>query len=153
MDGEYFVSINEVSKMLGVPAHTLRYWEKQFPTVVRPVSGAGGRRYYREQTVTRLKTIQDLLYNRGMTIAGVKKMIHSGDFTSTADSAVYSKSDETKTVQKIVDSEKNIQREITETMMDFSDMYERPTGRAGMDLTKVDLAIGLLNQARELLKP
>lgn len=158
MDGaEYFTSINDVSKMLGVPAHTLRYWEKQFPTVVRPIAGAGGRRYYREQTVTRLKMIQDLLYNRGMTIAGVKKMIHSGDFTNAADSNVYKESDNAKSdahiPEKIVDSEKNIQREISETMLDFSVAPERPTGRAGMDLTKVDLAIGLLEQARELLKP
>ena len=27
---EYFSSINEVSKRLDVPAHTLRYWEKQY---------------------------------------------------------------------------------------------------------------------------
>ena len=38
MDKEYFASINTVSRELGIPAHTLRYWEKQFPTVVRPVS-------------------------------------------------------------------------------------------------------------------
>ena len=44
MENEYFASINEVSKQLGLPAHTLRYWEKQFPNVVRPVAGAGGRR-------------------------------------------------------------------------------------------------------------
>ena len=75
MDKEYFASINEVSRELGLPAHTLRYWEKQFPTVVRPIAGAGGRRYYRPETIARLKTIQDLLYNRGMTIMGVKKLI------------------------------------------------------------------------------
>ena len=78
MDNEYFASINEVSKRLSVPAHTLRYWEKQFPVVIRPTSGCGGRRYYRAETVRRLETIKDLLYNRGMTIAGVKKMIRDG---------------------------------------------------------------------------
>ena len=74
MDNEYFASINSVSQELGIPAYTLRYWEKQFPSVVRPVAGAGGRRYYR--------TIKDLLYNRGLTIAGVKKMIRSGEFSA-----------------------------------------------------------------------
>lgn len=78
MDNEYFASINEVSKRLSVPAHTLRYWEKQFPVAIRPTTGAGGRRYYRTETVRRLETIKDLLYNRGMTIAGVKKMIRDG---------------------------------------------------------------------------
>ena len=51
MDKEYFVSINEVAKRLSVPAHTLRYWEKQFPTAIRPTTGAGGRRYYRPEVV------------------------------------------------------------------------------------------------------
>ena len=58
---EYFIPINEVSKRLNIPAHTLRYWEKQFPTIIRPTTGAGGRRYYRNETVNRFQTIQDLL--------------------------------------------------------------------------------------------
>lgn len=82
---EYFASINEVSKRLSVPAHTLRYWEKQFPAAIRPTTGAGGRRYYRKETVQRLTVIKDLLYNRGMTIAGVKKMLRDGMLPATAD--------------------------------------------------------------------
>ena len=126
MDKEYFTSINVVSQELGVPAHTLRYWEKQFPTVVRPTTGAGGRRYYRAETITRLRTIQDLLYNRGMTIAGVKKLIKSGEFTSI--------DVENKAVVQPIAS------------------VEPVTGPASMDLTKIELAVGLLNQAKELLK-
>lgn len=83
-NNEYFASINEVSKRLSVPAHTLRYWEKQFPVIIRPTTGSGGRRYYRAETVQRLETIKDLLYNRGMTIAGVKKMIRDGALTDAA---------------------------------------------------------------------
>ena len=82
MDNEYFASINEVSKRLSIPAHTLRYWEKQFPTAIRPTTGAGGRRYYRAETVKRLEKIRELLYDRGMTIAGVKKMLREGTFPS-----------------------------------------------------------------------
>jgi DNA-binding transcriptional MerR regulator len=121
-DSEYFAPINTVSRELGIPAHTLRYWEKQFPTVVRPTTGAGGRRYYRAETVERLKTIQDLLYNRGMTIAGVKKMIRGGEFTAQPP------------VQTVAEPE------------------PRSASVAALDTTKIDLAIGLLNQARELLK-
>ena len=84
MDKEYFVSINEVAKRLSVPAHTLRYWEKQFPTAIRPTTGAGGRRYYRPETVDKLVVIKDLLYSRGMTIAGVKKLIHEGNLPASA---------------------------------------------------------------------
>lgn len=82
---EYFSSINDVSRRLNVPAHTLRYWEKQFPTAIRPTTGAGGRRYYRAETVEKLATIADLLYNRGMTIAGVKKMMRAGEMPTATD--------------------------------------------------------------------
>ena len=85
MDNEYFVSINEVVKKLSVPAHTLRYWEKQFPTAIRPVTGAAGRRYYRQETIDKLTVIRDLLYKNGLTIAGVKKLLHDGKFPQTPD--------------------------------------------------------------------
>ena len=136
MDKEYFASINEVSRELGLPAHTLRYWEKQFPTVVRPVAGAGGRRYYRAETVARLKTIKDLLYNRGMTIAGVKKLVHNGEFSAT---------DFIATPQNLAYT-KDALNEIS------NDDEIVSHGTSHLDSTKVDLAIGLLNQARELLK-
>lgn len=77
---EYFIPINEVAKRLDVPAYTLRYWEKQFPGAVRPVTGAGNRRYYRSETVEKLQAIKSLLYDKGMTIAGVKKILHNGSF-------------------------------------------------------------------------
>lgn len=82
---EYFSSINDVSKRLGVPAHTLRYWEKQFPSAIKPTTGAGGRRYYRAETVDKLFVIKDLLYTHGMTIAGVKKMLHDGNLPTASE--------------------------------------------------------------------
>lgn len=130
MDSEFFTSINTVSKELGIPAHTLRYWEKQFPTVVRPMTGAGGRRYYRSETVARLAAIADLLYHRGMTIAGVKKMIHNGEFTAS----------------DVVPQMRTAQRIATPRV----DTMSAPV-RNTLDTTKIDLAIGLLTQARELL--
>lgn len=77
----YFVPINEVAKRLDIPAHTLRYWEKQFGGLIKPTTGVAGRRYYRPEVVEKIATIKTLLYDRGMTIAGVKKMMHSGEFS------------------------------------------------------------------------
>lgn len=85
MENEYFASINEVSKRLSVPAHTLRYWEKQFPVAIKPTTGAGGRRYYRTETVAKLIVIKDLLYKHGMTIAGVKKLLRDGKLPDNTD--------------------------------------------------------------------
>jgi len=143
MDKEYFASINTVSKDLNLPAHTLRYWEKQFPTIVRPVLGTGGRRYYRPETVARLKTIQDLLYNRGMTIAGVKKLIRSGDFLAN--------NIEPWRTNAVAPNP------MTDTPSDtddfaVSDFRDKTQPCATLDTTKVELAIGLLTQARDLLK-
>ncbi|MDR0967421.1 MAG: MerR family transcriptional regulator [Rickettsiales bacterium] len=64
--------ISNISKELGIPAHTLRYWEKQFPRFIKPMTGAGGRRYYGDDTAAIIKKIRDLLYNDGMTIAGAR---------------------------------------------------------------------------------
>jgi len=85
MENEYFASINEVSRRLSIPAHTLRYWEKQFPVAIRPTTGTGGRRYYRAETIERLSIIKELLYRHGMTIAGVKKLLHDGNFPKSID--------------------------------------------------------------------
>lgn len=85
MENEYFASINEVSRRLSIPAHTLRYWEKQFPVAIRPTTGTGGRRYYRAETIDRLTIIKELLYRHGMTIAGVKKLLHDGNFPKSVD--------------------------------------------------------------------
>ena len=79
---EPFISINEVSKRMDVPAYTLRYWEKQFPAAIKPATGAGGRRYYRPETIAALEAIKSLLYDRGMTIAGVKKLIKDGKLSN-----------------------------------------------------------------------
>lgn len=98
MDNEYFLSINEVSKRLAIPAHTLRYWEKQFPVLIRPTTGAGGRRYYRTETFERLVILKDLLYSRGMTIAGVKKLMRDGDLPKNIDDLLAASAPSTETV-------------------------------------------------------
>lgn len=152
MDNEYFASINTVSQELGIPAYTLRYWEKQFPTVVRPVAGAGGRRYYRAEMVARLRTIQDLLYNRGLTIAGVKKMIRSGEFSAISDNHTQW-APATRPRTELRPEPRPQSFDPAPRMQSVYDnfMNERPTGATSIDLTKLDIAVDLLHQARELL--
>lgn len=130
MDNEYFASINEVSKRLSVPAHTLRYWEKQFPVAIRPTTGAGGRRYYRTETVDRLVVIRDLLYKHGLTIAGVKKLLRDGNFPSSADEFV-----------KNVDA-----GDMGRTSAASDASTSQP------DTSQIDAAISVLERARSLLE-
>ncbi len=69
-----FRTISEVSEQLDVPQHVLRFWEAKF-TQVRPLKRAGGRRYYRPDDIDLLKGVRALLYNEGLTIKGVQKVL------------------------------------------------------------------------------
>jgi DNA-binding transcriptional MerR regulator len=71
---EAFRTISEVAEQLDVPAHVLRFWETRFAQV-KPVKRGGGRRYYRPEDVRLLRGIRGLLYDDGMTIKGVQKIL------------------------------------------------------------------------------
>jgi DNA-binding transcriptional MerR regulator len=71
---EAFRTISEVADVLDVPPHVLRFWETRFAQV-KPVKRGGGRRYYRPEDVCLLRGIRGLLYDDGMTIKGVQKIL------------------------------------------------------------------------------
>ncbi len=71
---EAFRTISEVADTLDVPPHVLRFWETRF-LQVKPVKRGGGRRYYRPEDVRLLRGIRGLLYDDGMTIKGVQKIL------------------------------------------------------------------------------
>ena len=68
-----FKTISVVSKELDVPQYVLRFWEKNF-TQISPVKRKGGRRFYRVEDIENIKKIKTLLYDKGYTIKGVKKL-------------------------------------------------------------------------------
>ena len=70
---KYF-SISEVSSMLDVKPHVLRYWESQFP-LLRPRKSRGGNRMYQAKDLDVVRCIQEMLHQRGYTIAGAKQRI------------------------------------------------------------------------------
>ena len=67
-------SISEVSELLDVKPHVLRYWETQF-TTLRPRKNRAGNRMYRPEEIKLLYTIKDLLYGRRFTIAGARRSL------------------------------------------------------------------------------
>lgn len=69
-----FRTIGEVAKALGIRQHVLRYWEEQFPTL-RPLTRAGGRRYYRPEDVALITEIHRLLHKEGFTIKGARQAL------------------------------------------------------------------------------
>ena len=71
---EAFRNISEVSTMLDIPTHVLRFWETRF-NQLKPIKRNGGRRYYRPEDIILLKKIQDLLYQEGYTIKGAQQVL------------------------------------------------------------------------------
>ena len=71
---EAFRTIGEVSDLLDVPKHVLRFWEARFPQI-KPMKRGGGRRLYRPEDVALLRGIHHLLHQAGYTIKGVQKIL------------------------------------------------------------------------------
>ena len=69
-----FRTISEVSEELEIQQHVLRFWETRFAQV-KPMKRGGGRRLYRPDHIALLRGIKALLYDDGMTIKGVQKML------------------------------------------------------------------------------
>jgi DNA-binding transcriptional MerR regulator len=69
-----FRTISEVADELQLPQHVLRFWETRFPQI-KPLKRGGNRRYYRPDDVELLRAIRFLLYDEGLTIRGVQKML------------------------------------------------------------------------------
>jgi len=91
-------TISEVSNEIDVPAHVLRFWETKF-LQIKPLKRGGGRRYYRPEDVTLLKTIRQFLYSDGYTIKGVQRLLKDGLI---------------KTESKQMDTERNVVPEAAE---------------------------------------
>lgn len=64
--------IGEVSNILGLPAHVLRYWEKEFP-LLKPQKFSNNQRIYSRKNIQILFLIKALLYEEKFSIEGMRK--------------------------------------------------------------------------------
>jgi DNA-binding transcriptional MerR regulator len=78
-----YFRIGEVSHLVGVEPHVLRYWEREFRSI-RPTKSAKGQRVYSQRDVERLLRVRDLLYTQGFTIAGAKKQLQDAPSRTAA---------------------------------------------------------------------
>jgi DNA-binding transcriptional MerR regulator len=74
-DKIYF-KIGEVSELLGLQPHVLRYWENEFD-ILSPTKSKSGQRLYRRRDVEVLDLIRDLLHRQKFTIKGARQHIKS----------------------------------------------------------------------------
>lgn len=76
-DKLYF-RIGEVSALVGVAPHVLRYWEAEFPGV-KPDKSPSGQRVYARRDVLRLLEIHRLVRELGYTFEGARRTLQLAD--------------------------------------------------------------------------
>jgi MerR family transcriptional regulator/heat shock protein HspR len=64
----YVISV--AARMIGIEAHTLRYYERL--GLVRPDRSSGNTRLYSEEDIDRLRYIKTLMSDCGVNLAGVE---------------------------------------------------------------------------------
>lgn len=72
-DKLYF-KIGEVSKLVGLPAYVLRFWETEFAKM-KPKRTSSGRRLYTKKDIGLILKIKNLLYEKKYTIAGARQYL------------------------------------------------------------------------------
>ena len=71
---ESFYTIGEVSEITETKPYVLRYWEKEFP-YLQPIKNKAGHRVYSQKDIFIINNIRELLYEKGYSIAGAKKVL------------------------------------------------------------------------------
>ncbi|MCF8050199.1 MAG: MerR family transcriptional regulator [Desulfobacterales bacterium] len=83
-DKLYF-RIGEVSRITGVPAYVLRFWENEFRRM-HPKRTPSGQRLYRKKDIETVLTIKNLLYEKKFTIEGARRVLGNARTASAAGS-------------------------------------------------------------------
>ncbi|MBR4431573.1 MAG: MerR family transcriptional regulator [Paludibacteraceae bacterium] len=78
-EGKIYFSLRETENETGIPASTLRYWEKQFEELNPRKDGHGNRYYTREdqELIKRIKYIRDEL--KITRIEAIRKELRQND--------------------------------------------------------------------------
>lgn len=74
VDSEPRFVISVAAKMLGVQAHTLRYYERI--GIIEPSRTSGNIRLYSESDIAYLKELKKLMDDLGINMAGVDVILH-----------------------------------------------------------------------------
>jgi DNA-binding transcriptional MerR regulator len=69
-----FLTIGDVSQKTGIKPYILRYWEKEFP-FLQPLKNKAGHRIYSPRDLFIIRSIKRLLYSKGYSISGAKKVL------------------------------------------------------------------------------
>jgi DNA-binding transcriptional MerR regulator len=74
LDERRYYRIGDVSRLTGVKAHVLRYWETEFRWMA-PAKSRSKQRLYRKRDIEIIQLIRKLLYEERYTIAGARRRL------------------------------------------------------------------------------
>lgn len=109
-----YYRIGEVSDIVGVQPHVLRYWETEFRSI-RPQKSSRGQRVYSRKDVEKLLRVKDLLKNQGFTIAGARKRLNDAVATAAEEPA-----EPKKSAKDMRQALLEIRQELVRVLEDFS---------------------------------
>ena len=69
-----FYKISDVAEILGIPASTLRFWEKQF-TIIKPRRNAKNIRFYTPQDIETIRKVYYLVKEKGLKLDAAQEQI------------------------------------------------------------------------------
>ena len=109
-----YYSIREVAAMLDISEYTLRFWEKEIPTL-KPKKTDSGIRQYTEEDINLIRLIHHLVKEQGLTIKAARERL------KTSKQKVVSQQD-------IVARLKNIRDELMSIKAKLDEIYPGEVG-------------------------
>lgn len=76
-DTKLYWSTKELAEHLGEPIHTVRYWEREFSSFLKPRTTISGRYQYSREDLKTAALIKHLLREKHYTIAGAKDYLRN----------------------------------------------------------------------------
>ena len=110
-EGKLYYSISEVSKITGLEAYVLRYWESEFD-ILRPKKNRGGNRVYTQKDIDIINRINYLRKKEKLTIEGTRRKLMMKKPTEVKTAAVSSARTKTLIGQ--------IRKDVLDLLKDFS---------------------------------
>src|ERR1700722_9232201 len=84
-----FYSIGEVAEMFQVNTSLLRFWEKEFSTILDLSKDSRGNRQYTAQDISKIRVLHNLIKEQGYTLEGAQKYLKENRKEALNKDAVY----------------------------------------------------------------
>ncbi len=84
-----FYSIGEVAEIFHVNTSLLRFWEKEFSTILDLSKDSRGNRQYTEQDISKIRVLHNLIKEQGYTLECAQKYLKENRKEAFEKEAIY----------------------------------------------------------------